>query len=756
MKRPYTTESWVRFRDLLRNLVKRSIITETKADVIGGNVDALVAEIDQLQDDTEELREDLDNINDLTTGINLLRGTRDFRYGTKKYKDTNYVIDGFMRNGTSGNVSIETGEHGISIVHVTGEEGVGIVSSVIDELRPDDELTVSFEVMFNNITSSTNYTDFSRVNVRDCTNTSDAYTLKGFNFSDLGLSKETVKTGIWYKAVATVKIKNTYKNNFVVVSLRSGWDNGDLHFRMLSVNPCSINHPIYAPSYNDINYINDITTGTNLLRGTRDFREGTERPVNNNAIFTDGFSVVSSNYVTTNKEKSGFTSLTLDASSSSNDVISYVSAFDNIKQGDKYTFFVECKIETEKIPSNVFGCAVYRGASAIQSFIYPTLSTLLKGTIESRKWYLLKYEININVETQEGDFIAIPLRALAGHKITFRKAGMYKDHIEHPEWSPAPADFVLGSINDITTGINLLKGTRDFIIGSIPVPGSTGNRWIDGFYNRSSFTLSKDNEGFTIASKSASGLTSPAYAGIDNCLWKLESGTEITVSFEFMVDDVNKFDLDHILYISGNPINSNTDIFHYNYTPDNFGIKNLESKKWYKVKATRKITYSDYSPEEIYLVIRLQLEQNGSINFRKLMVQKGNINNPEWFASPFDVAQQADLETVSRNTITSLITANTNFQVIEAYLYQATPLVAQLYVVIQSTNAISSGAQSTLGTLNSQLIPIQNAPLVGTEGTFGHVSNSGALFINATRQISAGTKIYLNSVYILKSPYLQS
>lgn len=192
----------------------------------------------------------------------------------------------------------------------------------------------------------------------------------------------------------------------------------------------------------------------------------------------------------------------------------------------------------------------------------------------------------------------------------------------------------VNKINDFTTGINLLRGTRDFRRGTKQF-GTYGGHFKDGFNIASGYEFYEDEDGFTVAHIKHTGTNWKNI--ISNGVY-LNTGDVVTVSFDFKVDDVkeatytNGFVLPGAIEYYGT--NSSSRI---SYTDMNILPSDIESGVWKKCLFT--FTVPELSPEgKLYAIIRLQLALGGSIYFRKLCLYRGNIVNPEWSASPFDVA----------------------------------------------------------------------------------------------------------------------
>lgn len=191
-----------------------------------------------------------------------------------------------------------------------------------------------------------------------------------------------------------------------------------------------------------------------------------------------------------------------------------------------------------------------------------------------------------------------------------------------------------GTVNDATTGINLLRGTRDFTLGTKTSTLSPYNS--DGFYispsSATHVTLSKDEQGFTVATIADSGQTTNTWLSIDgSTIYGLKNGQDVTISFDFMIKDINAFDYKFLFAIidatgkGQNILRQVSDVT----------AEQVKSGVWYKARYVYTVT--EYQESVGYFQAGLRLARNGEVSFRKFKIELGNINNPVWSASPFDI-----------------------------------------------------------------------------------------------------------------------
>lgn len=200
------------------------------------------------------------------------------------------------------------------------------------------------------------------------------------------------------------------------------------------------------------------------------------------------------------------------------------------------------------------------------------------------------------------------------------------------------------SINDYTTGINLLRGTRDFVHGTIP--SGILAYYNDGFRElQGGWTTIVDDEGFVnlVAKRTGISTSSTPMQIVSSTAKGFIAGDTLTVSFEFMIcDDVS---FDNRANIGGCRF---VDSANNQITGVGFSQGSIEhvtdSNKWYKL--TYYITCGGVENTDYSFYAWFNLQQNGDIRFRKLKAERGHINNPVYSQSPLDVVDRNELTSV--------------------------------------------------------------------------------------------------------------
>lgn len=378
--------------------------------------------------------------------------------------------------------------------------------------------------------------------------------------------------------------------------------------------------------------INDYTTGINLLMGTKDFAEGKNNPYSNFNYKSDGF--YNQDAWTKSIDEEGYAVLTANRSGlTSNSVSVSAASLVPCSLGEQFTLSVDFKtLNRASIDGgSIISCIAYKitddNLTQVTNYDLPTSKIPSYDGI----WNQIVFHINIDVDA---DIFVVRLRIGKNGNLNFRKLKLERGNINNPIWSPSPFD--IDRINDETTGINLLRGTRDFVKGTHVIEGASGsNRFDDGFDIGSIPTFYKDEQGFTVAKISRSGLTSASAVAISQYK-KIQEDEIITVSLDIMVDDISALDSDYIFVVGLYTYPEMTAIRTNELTLKEL-IPNAESGKWYTVK--RQFSLNMGNRKECIFMTRVLLNKNGSVNFRKIGAYKGYINNPVWSASPFDSKQ---------------------------------------------------------------------------------------------------------------------
>lgn len=583
---------------------------------------------------------DIDYINDITTGINLLRGTKDFRQGDTPYKSTANFVDGFYIATGNRYISIDrkSDEFAVATISKTGlttDTLTSIPSSVIENVKPGEVYTLSCDLLIESLSEFDDQTAVFYISIRDGETDGEAGAAIG-NVS-YRQGTEDFKENEWNKFVYTFTIpKFTTNTAYLMIQCRTR-KNGTVKYRKMAVNVGHINNPIWSPSPFDVDYINDETSGINLLRGTRDFVQGTKRPIGNSAVFTDGFARPNSVYATYATDEQGFMVCTLDATTVSSNVQMYIPAVTGLKTGDIYTFSFEFRIDSSAIPSSVFTTGIYRAGSILQPMTSPATTILIGGpTIEPGVWYKARYIFVVTANTEPDDFVATAIRALQGYKVSFRKLCYYRGNISNPIWSISPFDTEY--INDETTGINLLRATRDFEAGTVSAGVRETGLKSDGTnYTAGQWEIIKPenpNE-FFIAKRINTGTASHLY--FNPLLPEQVNGSPLTISFEFMIDDISTTNTNLVQILVLNNSNSTVVLETYvSFTSLGYSdFTKVPVETWVKAVHTTSV-FNITSDQYVRIGLVGNSGQPVGRQFRKVKAEIGKVNNPVWSASPLD------------------------------------------------------------------------------------------------------------------------
>lgn len=431
MKRPYTGESWTRFKELMRNLIKRTAIVETRAK---NNED----DIAELQPAVEDLQEFADNVNDITTMPNLLRGTMRFTPGTDvcySYNGGDWYSDGFRNFG--GFTFLED-ENGYSVAHrmrsgLSSDVWDGIDSSIIRNLHRNDKITVFFEFMYDDVSSviGQHIMYYKFLDSKDYSN------MEAVNLSlnDFGYDLSNLKAGQWYPAVAHLTVSVDTENDCYGYVRLQVQRNASLNFRKLGAYPGHIKDPIYSVSPADLALepINDITTMPNLLRGTGDFVADSTKEA--------GFAF---NKVTFFKDAEGFTVASISQTGGTG-VAGYLdTSYAATEKNKQYTFAFDLLIDDYDAVSNKNLLNIYKGATKT-SFAQSAMSMNTLGITKDDEGHWITVKTVVTSYDISDGYIYFRLQLSQNGSIHIKKCRLYPGFIEHPEWSANPFDVVSSS-----------------------------------------------------------------------------------------------------------------------------------------------------------------------------------------------------------------------------------------------------------------------------------------------------------------------
>lgn len=382
--------------------------------------------------------------------------------------------------------------------------------------------------------------------------------------------------------------------------------------------------------------INDYTTGINLCKGTRDFIQGNE-PLRL-GYSEDGFKLGS--YIGLKKDADGFTEI---YNKNGTNAFAYSPQIKGIKPDTDYTLSFKVRHDSGSLqPSAMYLCRIFcydEKATAVDKGFLKTLTFTsdMAGFTADGVWKDIRIVFRTPNFDVNNENVFIGILFYTNHNLnshSFKTINFVEDNINNPIWSPSPFD--IDYINDETTGINLLRGTRDFTVGK---KINTGNYpSLTGFAEdlaNNNFTYTKDEDGFTVA-------TITQTSASDNSKYVYSSpfegnyGDIYTVYCEIKVsglDTITNRDFIRAVFLNDN-YNENSSLqLNIDSTMD------VRDEEWFKFCKTFSLPSSK---RKACLTLRIANGNVGSVSFRKLAVYKGRINNPIWSASPFDVVQVGD------------------------------------------------------------------------------------------------------------------
>lgn len=472
--------SYSAFYDVIQKAKEATTNADSKAQAAvtaTNNANTATTKADEATARANKAAEKLETVNDMTTGINLIRGSRDFRQGTRQTKlgATSAVVylDGFSVDSGAVTYSIDDEGFTVATIKASGlsSDAFRKLRSSVFQLKPNEEITVTVEVMVD---------DVSEWDRQYIMNVAAVYPDENRNVvggdqapSSVGISK--MESGVWYTAKYVLSGKSITKNadaNIQLYLVR----NGSINFRKLMVQKGKINNPIYsvAPADLSLEPVNDITTGINLLRGTKEFSEGTIKcaAVPSSPYFENGFffSAQQKPLATYEKDSEGFTVLKLTSESVTGSNISSNIWKQNPSIGDKFTAMIDIKVDSFDIAQSdkwVFVLrTVYLDASA--GIEHLGAVNVTQDMIDG-KWHRYVLHGTINTIGSGKDFcVNIVLQNHGIGTVSFRTPCLYEGHISNPIWSASPLD--VASSYDWNNGVPPLMGlTTKKLTGGVDI-----------------------------------------------------------------------------------------------------------------------------------------------------------------------------------------------------------------------------------------------------------------------------------------------
>lgn len=470
-----------------------------------------------------------------------------------------------------------------------------------------------------------------------------------------------------FNAVLTPTTRDTYISDDAIkfeVGVRMDyWGSGRFRYRCLKIERGCVEKPQWSPSPEDIMAINDITSGLNLLRGTRDGVLGTApnkfSEITDRNFYTDGFREYETNRIETYKDEQGFTVFRLYQSgvtTTTNQVQLVTSAFFEKEANKEYTYFVDIMIDdTIGIEGDNLGyiSQINKDRSVIVQQSIVALNGTPISKFEKNKWYTCVAHLTTAAPKDNWGLIFAVFQNPKNGSIHFKKAGIYEGYIKNPEWAPAPADLILAPINDITSGTNLVRSTRDFTDGSTEFGYYGAKLFKDGWNISPTYTKHVDENGFTVLRGSMTGATgNNAYTACASPLQGVRKGATYTISFKLMMENKDSYDESLILALNiydqvPNRIQyedcflkrlprerGGVEIIDLN-TNKAISYEEIKEGEWVLIRKKFTVTVEE---ENSVFSPRLVLMRNGTLNFREFMVQEGDIHHPVWTANTFDYA----------------------------------------------------------------------------------------------------------------------
>lgn len=506
------------------------------------------------------LQNQIDGINDYTTGINLLRGTRDFRTASTLYNGTG--TNGFGNNNESK--ITRTKENGYTVVNYNNTSGASFAVALRQRfkcpLKAGDTLTVSFMYRKN--------AEYSRLeNVIQVTQYDSNNSSLNANAKSFGLNANA--TGLWYQVVGKYTLTEDMNDDtrYLQFDIRCNSDS-DANYSIMQpmVQVGDVNNPIWSPSPFDIDYINDDTTGINLIRGSRDFVKGSNSVPTSSPYYLDGFNTFE--YVLS-KDSDGFTMATMTGPVSGDKYL-YSTAIE-VKTGEQYTVSFYAKLSNPSTYSDSNAIAQVRVTMlnstgnllghAVTSTTEP--NGLKVSELEPDTWYEFKY--SLTVPTTSGTAYLVVLPYLIANKqtsISFKKICVYKGIINNPIWSPSPFDTlqVADSISNNTIQ-GLIDGSADLSTEDDHLSGRGLAKlinWIKGSIKRKSLGIQSGIEGRTLT-------LNPQSSNVENVIGSITYDGFVktpSVNMTLEIEDANQLKYFEYIYI----LTSVVDADHAAYT----------------------------------------------------------------------------------------------------------------------------------------------------------------------------------------------
>ena len=176
----------------------------------------------------------------------------------------------------------------------------------------------------------------------------------------------------------------------------------------------------------------------------------------------------------------------------------------------------------------------------------------------------------------------------------------------------------------------------------------TKNRIINSDFSRGFSNWNEINSGFTIKEISGvnyahidrSGLINVSIASMASDKFPTKNGDKLVFSLDFMTESISSLDDETIMAIELFDIND-TRVFSKTFNVADFNVSIVDNVIT-RVSSKYIIDREDVAKARL----KIQLNKNGSVNFSKISLQKGDLKEKEWFLAPEDVQLlNVDLQT---------------------------------------------------------------------------------------------------------------
>ena len=176
----------------------------------------------------------------------------------------------------------------------------------------------------------------------------------------------------------------------------------------------------------------------------------------------------------------------------------------------------------------------------------------------------------------------------------------------------------------------------------------TKNRIINSDFSRGFSNWSEINSGFTIKEISGvnyahidrSGLINVSIASMASDKFPAKNGDKLVFSLDFMTESISSLDDKTIMTIELFNIND-TRVFSKTFNLGDFNVSIVDNVIT-RISSKYIVDREDVAKARV----KIQLNKNGSVNFSKISLQKGDLKEKEWLLAPEDIQLlKADLQT---------------------------------------------------------------------------------------------------------------